>query len=504
MYIARACFHNGILQYRLLCFQQLNNNLILWNNRSGRSNNYCKSAAQNMSTLRNLIKPPEAVRGMTVLDKSKFDTPVTVPFLNIKDVKISDVIPFMKKYCLKMQHIKPLQSLVKEPHDNKHTGLLLNPGIINIWTDIDNCDRDALQKLSITEADLSTTNITIKYENFLANDVFKAVLPSENEGFSSFSQVGHILHLNLREHLFPYKNLIANVLLDKIPNTRTVINKIDIIDNTYRNFKNEVLCGDHNMMVKIKENRCEFEFDFSKIYWNPRLSTEHERIVKLLNPNDVLFDVFAGVGPFSIPAAKKKCVVFANDLNPDSYKWLNHNSKANKIDPQYLKTFNKDGRDFIISDLKLNLINYINKHNVNIVMNLPALAVEFLSAFCDLYDADEISEIVNPPIVHVYCFAKGENYEQIAKDLVFKNIGFDINDKIINIFKVRTVSSFKEMMRVSFKLDRDILVSSISNKRKQDESILDDEISSKRCCHINKEDGNEASMISVPEENYNV
>lgn len=481
MHIVRARFYNGIVQYRLLCLQQLNNSLISLNNSSGKSNNYSKNSVLIMSAVYNLIKPPESVRGMTVLDKSKFDTPFTIPFLNIKDVKISDVMPFMKKYCLKMQRIKPLQFIVTEPHGNKHNGLLLNPGIINIWTDIDNCDREALQKLSITEADLSTTNLTIKYENFLANDIFKAVLPSETEGFSSFSQIGHIIHLNLREHLLSYKDLIANVLLDKIPNTRTVINKIDIIDNTYRNFKNEVLCGDDDMMVKIKENRCEFEFDFSKIYWNPRLSTEHERIVKMLNPNDVLFDIFAGVGPFSIPAAKKKCIVFANDLNPDSYKWLNHNSKANRIDPQYLKTFNKDGRDFIISDLKSNLINYINKHNVNIVMNLPALAVEFLPAFCGLYNTDEISEITNPPIVHVYCFAKGEDCEQIAKDLLCRNIGFDVNDKIINIFKVRTVSSFKEMMRISFKLDKNILVDSISNKRKQYECIIDNELSSKRC-----------------------
>jgi len=37
-----------------------------------------------------------------------------------------------------------------------------------------------------------------------------------------------------------------------------------------------------------RENGCSFELDFSKVYWNSRLSTEHERIVGMLNPNDVL------------------------------------------------------------------------------------------------------------------------------------------------------------------------------------------------------------------------
>ena len=38
----------------------------------------------------------------------------------------------------------------------------------------------------------------------------------------------------------------------------------------------------------------------------------------------------SGVGPFSIPAGRK-CRVFANDLNPESFKWLQQNAKRNKI-----------------------------------------------------------------------------------------------------------------------------------------------------------------------------
>ena len=53
-----------------------------------------------------------------------------------------------------------------------------------------------------------------------------------------------------------------------------------------------------------------------------------------------MYDVFAGVGPFSILAAvqgkptKKQPIpikVFANDLNPDSYKSLEHNIKLNGL-----------------------------------------------------------------------------------------------------------------------------------------------------------------------------
>ena len=42
-----------------------------------------------------------------------------------------------------------------------------------------------------------------------------------------------------------------------------------------------------------------------QVFWNPRLGHEHERIVNLVDKNDVVHDMFAGIGPFAIPLAKK-------------------------------------------------------------------------------------------------------------------------------------------------------------------------------------------------------
>lgn len=79
------------------------------------------------------------------------------------------------------------------------------------------------------------------------------------------------------------------------------------------------------------ESDCRFTFDFSLVYWNSRLHTEHDRLVQMFDPQDVIADVFAGVGPFAIPAAKKGCAVFANDLNPNSTKYLSVNVQNNKV-----------------------------------------------------------------------------------------------------------------------------------------------------------------------------
>ena len=140
-------------------------------------------------------------------------------------------------------------------------------------------------------------------------------------------------HLNLREQFLPYKRLIAEVLLDKNPVIRTVINKVDEVgeQSEYRTFNYELLAGDEDMNVEASEENCLFRFNYGKVYWNSRLSTEHKRLVDLFQPGEAVCDVMAGVGPFAVPAGKKRVFVWANDLNPDSHASLVDAIKRNKV-----------------------------------------------------------------------------------------------------------------------------------------------------------------------------
>jgi len=122
------------------------------------------------------------------------------------------------------------------------------------------------------------------------------------------------------------------VLLDKnSPQIKTVVNKTNTIHDVFRFFQMEVIAGENNLYTSVKQDGCIFEFDFSKVYWNSRLQMEHSRLVEFFDPGDVVCDMFAGVGPFAIPAAKRGCIVYANDLNPASYEAL-----LKKILPQML------------------------------------------------------------------------------------------------------------------------------------------------------------------------
>ncbi|XP_002134903.3 tRNA (guanine(37)-N1)-methyltransferase [Drosophila pseudoobscura] len=402
------------------------------------------------------LLPPASVRGMRELQRAEFQKRVQVPQLRVPEQQVQRVIPLVKKFLLKMEHMHPVRAV------DKSREILLHPMPIKAWESLPTED---LQKQQVTQENFSFVELELNYENWSANEILKSVLPEEEEGMTSYSRIGHIVHLNLRDHLLPYKQLIGEVLRDKLPNCRTVVNKASSIDNTYRNFQLELICGEAEYQVETKENGIPFEFDFSKVYWNPRLSTEHERIVKLLQPGDVLYDVFAGVGPFSVPAAKKRCHVLANDLNPVSFHWLQHNAKRNKC-LSNIKMSNKDGREFILKELRADLLQRLrltdtSSYATHITMNLPAMAVEFLDAFRGLYTDNELADISDAvvfPTVHVYSFAKGENTKALVRAQVEQNLASTLDEKQLQgISFVRNVAPNKDMYRVSFKLTRHLL-----------------------------------------------
>ena len=166
------------------------------------------------------------------------------------------------------------------------------------------------------------------------DEILAATLPPNLEEIpTGFTVVGHIAHMNLRAALLPYKYHIGSVILSKNANQgiTTVVNKVDTIDSIYRNFQMEVIAGEEKFQVTQHHLDCMFSFDFSKVYWNTRLENEHRRLVEMFSPGEGVCDVFAGVGPFAIPAGRRHVFVLANDLNPDSYVSMEGNIKANKV-----------------------------------------------------------------------------------------------------------------------------------------------------------------------------
>ena len=291
---------------------------------------------------------------------------------------------------------------------------------------------------------------------------------------NGFEIVGKIAHMNLRDQYLKYKYFIGQLILDKNPSLSTVINKVGKIDNVYRTYDMEILAGEENYNVEHKEGNVRFQFDLRKTYWCSRLQNERDRVLKLLKKNEVLCDAFCGVGPLALRACKQGVKVYANDLNPDAYTYLNNNIRINKLNKDNIKTYNMDAREFIKG-----LVN-MSKNNVDedeengdkifpkdlhinhFYMNLPKDAIEFMDIFVGLFKGckNDIYNKDNLPIIHVYGFAKIDNnpHELLKKRIAkaFK-IEYDLFKKecekdILNIQNVRDISNKKVVYCIDMKI----------------------------------------------------
>ena len=278
--------------------------------------------------------------------------------------------------------------------------------------------------------------LKLGYEHLTVEEVLHKLLPPGSEVPSSFEQAGHIAHLNLRDEMLPFKHMIGQVILDKNPTLRTVVNKMGNIENEFRTFPMEVIAGQDDFDVTVRESGAKLAFNFRNVYWNSRLQTEHARLIQILksraanllknrNPEClVVADMMAGVGPFAVPLAMHQMtnsstatgtgtgtgggiVLHANDLNPESHAALVKNSKVNRIQHGRLSSYNCDAREFVV-----NLVaKQVFFHEA--IMNLPANATDFLDVFIGLETrykrvmgalAAESGEMTLPRI-HVYGFS---------------------------------------------------------------------------------------------------
>ncbi|KAM9477843.1 tRNA (guanine(37)-N(1))-methyltransferase [Clarias gariepinus] len=427
-----------------------------------------------------LYRAPAAVRGMTVLERDAFTQTVLVPAIRIPTPVLNRLVKSLKKVALQRPGLKRVVD--DDEADAEHRLLLLDPQSVESAESFGPEEAAALKAFGV-EPEIRRYQLKLTYENLKSEEVLRAVLPEGQDVTSGFSRVGHIAHMNLRDHQLPYKHLIGQVIMDKNPGVTCVVNKTNTIDSTYRFFQMEVLAGENNMVAKVKENGVSYEFDFSRVYWNPRLSTEHERVVSLLRRGDVVFDVFAGVGPFAVLAARRGCSVFANDLNPESYKWLRHNSKLNKVDSK-VTTFNLDGREFIQGPMRERLPDLIRNSgpssSIHVIMNLPALALDFLDAFRGLLrgETDPGPDNTVLPRVHVYGFSKEDEPERDVLERAELRLGTSLKGRC-DVHMVRNVAPNKEMMCVSFSMPRDVLYT----QDVQEEEGCSEEPSPKRLKH---------------------
>ncbi len=197
----------------------------------------------------------------------------------------------------------------------------------------------------------------------------------------------------------PDAKRIAEAILLMHKNIKTVLGALTHVHGEFRIRDFVLLAGEPGTETVYKEYGCRYELDLARVYFTPRLATERARIAGQVDGEDTVVDMFAGVGPFSIPIAKSAGYVIAIDKNPVAIEYLKKNARLNRINN--IRIICGDVRD-VAHDLR-----HVADH---VIMNLPHSAHEFLD--CALM-------IVKPDgIIHYYDIREEDDLFEGAYEII--------------------------------------------------------------------------------------
>jgi tRNA (guanine37-N1)-methyltransferase len=193
----------------------------------------------------------------------------------------------------------------------------------------------------------------------------------ESGVYNSFDMIGNIAVVKLPETSKEASQALGQAILTRQKNMKTVLAQISRVSGDYRLRKLICIAGENKTTTMHKEHSCTFAVDLETCYFSPRLKHERSRIAKLVQPNETVVNMFAGVGCFSIliatqvPTAK----VYSIDINPAAVQFMTENIRINKVYGKVIP---------MLGDSKTIIQTQLCGLSDRVLMPLPEKAIEYL------------------------------------------------------------------------------------------------------------------------------
>ena len=255
----------------------------------------------------------------------------------------------------------------------------------------------------------------------------------------SFDVVGDIAILELDSELATFETAIAEAIMEVHPNVRAVFAKSGEVSGLERIRPLRYLAGENRTRTIHREHGCVFNVDLSKVFFSPRLSTEHQRVALLVDEGERVVDMFAGAGPFSILIAKRvgDVRVDAIDANPQAVELLRENTRANRVESKVYAH---------LGDARIIVRDEVRQTASRVIMNHPSASKDFIGDACDALRP-------SGGIIHYYAFV-GEDWEEDSRREVESGVqasGYTLQ-QVLGIHRVREVAPMKWQVSVDLRV----------------------------------------------------
>jgi len=270
-------------------------------------------------------------------------------------------------------------------------------------------------------------------------DALEGKLPTKRLALlpRAYDLIGDIAVLEIPDEISSYSELIGEVFHNIHSNFKTVLAKKGAVSGTTRVREYTLLAGEYRTKTIHTEYGCRLAVDVAKAYFSPRLLEEHNRIAQLVQPGEVVVDMFCGVGPFAIHIAKQKdAKVIAIDINSSAIDLLSESMGLNKLIGTILP---------VVADAH----DYVNTNELSVdrvIMNHPSGASDFVGDACSI--------LKSGGIIHYYDFIGGDTPEDTLKEKVTKLVENE-GRKVKSIELVRRV---RDSAPYEFQMVADVVI----------------------------------------------
>lgn len=166
---------------------------------------------------------------------------------------------------------------------------------------------------------------------------------------------------------------VVEAFKSSVHNPGAIVNKNSPISGVKRVADYNILYGD-NTQTTSREYGYAYELDITCTYFTPRLAEERQRVASKVQEDSNVFDMFAGVGPYSIPCADLGSQVVATDINSSAIEFLKKNSRINNV---------QDSVYWHARDVREVKNNYLDWADI-VIMNLPHSSDEYIESATDI------------------------------------------------------------------------------------------------------------------------
>ncbi len=203
--------------------------------------------------------------------------------------------------------------------------------------------------------------------------ILSDIIPTEDLTYiyNSYDFVGDIAILRLTDASKKYSATIAETVMNLHKNVKTILAQTSPVHGDFRVRKLEYVAGENKTTTIHKESKCMFSVDVEKCYFSPRLFYERMRIAKLVEYDEIILNMFAGVGCFSVIVAKHSNAkkVYSIDVNSLAIHHMQENVRLNGVYGRVIPMFG-DAKEVI----EKRLCHVADR----VLMPLPEKALEYL------------------------------------------------------------------------------------------------------------------------------